>query len=220
MKKTKSNVTQVLQNVPENLHNDSPQRCPSGDWTHFTGTEKHRVVDYDTQGWRGRKEMIQISAGNRTELLLQVETLGLRDSGSHWQTLQENQLIMSERKHLNTLQMDEGCKGWISAARQSSSLNLLSPDHLRCDCDTQHSMHLYMFTLTCRNRGRLSLRALSCCVRLWGSNNTSTIRNSNCWAFDVASRGLQCFTKQPKPQTTVILTCYDCLISWQKNPKS
>lgn len=79
----------------------------------------------------------------------------------------------------------------------------------------------YMFLLTCRYRGRLFLIALSCCVRWWGSSSTSTMRNSSCWALDVASRGLQCFTIQPewnreahkfRYTTVMILTTVTCSI--------
>lgn len=40
--------------------------------------------------------MVQISASNRAELLLQVGTLRLRHAGSHRQTLQEKKLKVSE----------------------------------------------------------------------------------------------------------------------------
>ncbi|TNN29381.1 hypothetical protein EYF80_060470 [Liparis tanakae] len=40
----------------------------------------------------------------------------------------------------------------------------------------------------------------SCCFS--GSSSPSTMRNSSCWALDVASRGLQCFTMHPDSHKT------------------
>lgn len=122
--------------------------------------------------------MVQISAGDRAELLLQVDPLRLRHAGGHGQTLQENISEVSGWKH------DHGHK--LSFKTRVGQVIVLI---------------VQGFALTCRYRGRLSLSALSCCVRLWGSISPSTMRNSSCWALDVASRGLQCFTMQPETVT-------------------
>lgn len=51
--------------------------------------------------------MVQISAGDRAELLLQVDPLRLRHAGGHRQTLQENISEVSGWKH--ELIMDTRC---------------------------------------------------------------------------------------------------------------
>lgn len=80
-------TTSSSRDPPEHLQDGPPQRCSSGGWIGLTGTQKHWVVGDDANGRRGGKEMVQVSAGNRAELLLQVGTLRLRHAGSHRQTL-------------------------------------------------------------------------------------------------------------------------------------
>lgn len=48
------------------------------------------MVGDDAHGGRGRKEMVQIPADDRTELLLQVGPLRLGQACSHRQTLERN----------------------------------------------------------------------------------------------------------------------------------
>lgn len=68
--------------LPEHFQDELPEGCSSGSWDGLTGTEKYWVVGNDAQRRCGRKEMVQIPAGNRPELLLQVDPLRLRQTGS------------------------------------------------------------------------------------------------------------------------------------------
>lgn len=76
--------------VPEHLQDGPPQRRPSGGGGDLAGAEEHRVVGDGARGGRGGKEMIQVPAGDRAELLLQVGPLRLEEAGSHRQPLRGN----------------------------------------------------------------------------------------------------------------------------------
>lgn len=73
--------------VPEHLQDGPPQRRPPGGGGDLAGTEEHRVVGDGARGGRGGKEMVQVPAGDRAELLLQVGPLRLEEAGSHRQPL-------------------------------------------------------------------------------------------------------------------------------------
>lgn len=102
--------------LPKHLQDGPPQCCPLGGWVSLTGTEKHRVVCNDAHGRWGGKEMVQISARNRAELLLQVGTLRLWHTGSHWQSLQEKMLKCQNRNIWTNYRQSEWCgmKGFYS----------------------------------------------------------------------------------------------------------
>lgn len=127
--------------------------------------------------------MVQISASYRTQLLLQVSPLGLRHTTGHRQTLEEDK--------------------W-KGLYQNSQVSFFNVTAVCLD----NVCLYYTFVPTCIYKGRLSLRALSCCVRLWGSSSPSTMRNNSCCAFDVDSRGLQCFTMQPGHREKSVVLSY------------
>lgn len=76
--------------LPKHLQDGSPQSDSMAGWVDLAGTQKHWMVGNNAHRRRGGKEMVQISASYRAKLLLQVSTLGLRHTGSHGQTLEEN----------------------------------------------------------------------------------------------------------------------------------
>lgn len=80
----------IRRDIPDHLQDGPPQRCPSGGAVDLAGAEKHWVVGDNAHGGRRRKEMVQIPAGDRAELLLQVGPLRLGQACSHRQPLQRN----------------------------------------------------------------------------------------------------------------------------------
>lgn len=80
----------IRRDIPDHLQDGPPQRCPSGGAVDLAGAEKHWVVGDHAHGGRRRKEMVQIPAGDRAELLLQVGPLRLGQACSHRQPLQRN----------------------------------------------------------------------------------------------------------------------------------
>lgn len=73
---------------PEHLQDGHPQRRSLGRCVALAGAEQHRVVGDGAQGGRGGQEVVQVAAGDRAQLLLQVDALSLGHAGCHRQALE------------------------------------------------------------------------------------------------------------------------------------